>query len=147
MDQPGQSGASDVYIDNAETVGDFRTVLARLEARIETIEHDVAMNASGSEQQLAALRHELRGVQANGVNNKFDLVDMKTMTPAIFTGARSENFRTWAKRVKAYTNARLPGYRQALEEVEKLGQGHACRRASSHQLGLERRRTGRLQAV
>ena len=57
MDQPGQSGASDVYIDNTETVGDFRTVLARPESRIETIEHDVAVNASGSEHQLAALRH------------------------------------------------------------------------------------------
>ena len=121
MAAPGQSGMNDVYIINAETVGDFRSVLMRIEGRLDALENDVAMNASGSEQQLAAIRHELRGVQAGGAVNKFDLVDMKTMTPALFTGARSENFRVWAKRVKAYTNARLPGYRKALEEVEKLG--------------------------
>ena len=112
---------NDVHIANAETVGDFRVVLMRIEGRLDALEHDVAMNASGSEQQLAALRHELRGVQVGGVNNKFDLVDTKTMTPAVFTGARSESFTTWAKRVKAYTNARLPGYRRALDEVDKLG--------------------------
>ena len=94
MVQPGQSGMNDVYIINAETVGDFRTVLMFIDGRLDAIENDVAMNASGSEQQLAALRHELRGVQVGGVSNKFDLVDMKTMTPAVFTGARSENFRT-----------------------------------------------------
>ena len=50
---------NDVWVINAETVGDFRTILMRMDGRLDALENDVAMNASGSEQQLAALRHEL----------------------------------------------------------------------------------------
>ena len=37
------------------------------------------------------------------------------------SGARTENFKLWAKKIKAYTSMTLPGYRQALDLSEKLG--------------------------
>ena len=39
----------------------------------------------------------------------------------MFSGTRNENFKAWAKKIKAYTNNKLPGYRQALDFTEKLG--------------------------
>ena len=42
------------------------------------------------------------------------------MTPATFGGSRSENFKAWAKKIEAYTNSKLPGYREALDLTEKL---------------------------
>lgn len=46
------------------------------------------------------------------------------MTPTIFTGARDEDWKSWAKKVRHYTNAKLPGYREALEATERLGNDH-----------------------
>ena len=52
---------------------------------------------------------------------KFDLIDSKAMSPAMFSGPHSENFKAWAMKIKAYTNNKLPGYRQAVDLTEKLG--------------------------
>ena len=47
------------------------------------------------------------------------LVDVKTMQPNIFSGKTNESFKCWAKKVKAFCNARKDGFRQALEFVER----------------------------
>ena len=124
--QSGESGQDDVSIGNANTVGDFQTLIARLDVRIDQLENELAMQGSGTEQQLATIRVDVRtlqqaggGAQAGGA--KFDLVDTKNMSPTVYSGKRSDNFKVWAKRVKAYTNAKLPGYRKVLDEIEKLG--------------------------
>ena len=113
-------------IDNATSVGDFQTILWRIHARMESIEDSVAMNDSGATQQLAAIRVDVRTLQqapqhAPHGPAKFDLIDPTTMAPKSYSGSRSENYKVWAKSVKAYANAKLPGYRMALDAVDKLG--------------------------
>ena len=48
-----------------------------------------------------------------------DLIDLKAMKPTTFKGDRSENWRPWARRTKAYCNAKHPGFRSALEWAER----------------------------
>ncbi len=55
------------------------------------------------------------GKQNEGVS----LVDMKTMQPYTFSGKGHESYKCWAKKVKAFCNARKDGFRQALESVER----------------------------
>ena len=50
--------------------------------------------------------------------DRMDLVDVKSMAPQSFGGKREESYKQWAKKVKAYCNARRPGFRQALEWAE-----------------------------
>ena len=50
--------------------------------------------------------------------DKMDLIDVRTMNPGVFTGKMNESYKLWAKKVKAFTNARKPGFRQALDWAE-----------------------------
>ena len=121
----GSHLADGPMIDSVTTVADIQTVRHRMLYRIESIESEIISNASGAEQQLASIRVDLRTFQqapppSSHYEKKFDLIDSKTMTPATFGGSRSENFKAWAKKIKAYTNSKLPGYREALDLTEKL---------------------------
>lgn len=121
----GQSGQDDVYIDNAHTVGDFQVIMHRMVALIDRTSQELERTSHGAEQQLAQLRTDLRAMaqapQAQArAETRLDLIDLKTMSPAAFSGDRGENFKEWAKKVKAFTNAKLTGFRRALESVEQL---------------------------
>ena len=50
--------------------------------------------------------------------DRIDLVDIRAMDPGQFGGSEKESWRIWSKRVKAYCNARTPGFRKALEWAE-----------------------------
>ena len=50
-------------IDSVTTVADIQAVLRRILFRIEAIEYEVATNASGAEQQVAAIRVDVRTFQ------------------------------------------------------------------------------------
>ena len=50
---------------------------------------------------------------------KFDLLDMKTLQPEAFRGKQNETFKPWARKVKAFCNAKKMGFRKALEWAEK----------------------------
>ena len=63
----------------------------------------------------ANLRLDARG---GGYEDRMDLVDVKTMQPAVFKGTMSESYKQWAKKVKAFCNSRKPGFRKALEWAE-----------------------------
>ena len=125
----GSMGANvpDIGIDQATTVGDLQAILHRIMFRVIDIESNVGTNAQGAEQQLAAIRVEIRNMQLQGAgggaggSKRIDLIDTKTMSPDKYSGNRSENFKAWAKKIKAYCNAKLHGYRRALEESEKVG--------------------------
>ena len=128
MAQVGLSGQDDVYIDNAVSVGDIQAILHRMVLKLTVMEQDIEKNAQGAEQQLAQLRMDVRVLQTAPApvaptphEKRFDLIDTKGMSPTVFGGTRAENFKFWAKKVLAYTNARLPGYRRALEAAEKMG--------------------------
>ena len=43
-----------------------------------------------------------------------DLLDLKAMKPTGFNGDRSERWTHWARKTKAYCNAKHPGFRAAL---------------------------------
>ena len=84
----------------------------------------------GADQQFAQVRVDLQvlrtqGQQAQAQDRgpKIDLIDVKAMSPAIFNGDRGDNFKIWAKKVKAFTNAKLTGYHRALEFAEELPKG------------------------
>ena len=49
---------------------------------------------------------------------KFDLLDMKTLQPEVFKGRQSDTFKPWARKVKAFCNAKKAGFRKALEWAE-----------------------------
>ena len=55
---------------------------------------------------------------AGGRDERVDLIDIKSMDPGSFSGLEKESWRQWAKRVKAYCNARTPGFRKALDWAE-----------------------------
>ena len=45
-------------------------------------------------------------------NQKFDLLDMKAMQPEMFKGRRNDAFKPWARKLKAYCNAKRQGFRK-----------------------------------
>mgnify|MGYP001626931964 FL=1 len=53
---------------------------------------------------------------------KFDLIDAKNLQPEKFKGRRSEAFKPWARKLKAYCNVKRGGFRKALEWAEKQKQ-------------------------
>ena len=53
---------------------------------------------------------------------KFDLLDMKAMQPEMFKGRRNDAFKPWARKLKAYCNAKRQGFRKALEWAESQTQ-------------------------
>ena len=52
----------------------------------------------------------------------FDLLDLKAMKPDKFKGTRSEPWKPWARRFKAYCNGKSLGFRGALEWAETQSQ-------------------------
>ena len=120
----GQSGADDVVIENAVTVGDFQVILNRAFEFMHDMRAEKEKEAQNYEQQLAQLRVEIRmtavtAAQAQPAGRdreeRFELVDVKAMSQAVFNGFKTEDFKAWAKKVKAFTNAKFDGYRSALE--------------------------------
>ena len=49
---------------------------------------------------------------------KFDLIDFKDLKPDQFKGRKTEAFKPWAKKLKAYCNNKRSGFRKALEWAE-----------------------------
>ena len=124
----GQSGSDDVYVENATSVGDFQIILARQSSEIAVLKDEAEKAGTSAEAQLAQLRVEIRmlGLQqqqappAAKKDERIELVDVKTMSAAIFNGFKTEVFKLWTKKVRSYANGKFDGYRSALEAVEKL---------------------------
>ena len=62
--------------------------------------------------ELTAMEEKLRGLI---FRQQFDLLDAKDLKPDAFRGRKTENFKPWAKKFKAYCNSKRTGFRQALE--------------------------------
>ena len=75
--------------------------------------HDAATTARMAE--IAASEKKLQGLL---FSQKFDLLDMKTLQPETFRGRHHEPFKPWARKVKAFLNAKRTGFRKALEWAE-----------------------------
>ena len=76
-----------------------------------------ASNAIGQKtDEITAMEEKLRGLI---FRQQFDLLDAKDLKPDAFRGRKTENFKPWAKKFKAYCNSKRTGFRQALEWAEK----------------------------
>ena len=125
----GQSGADDVVIENATMVGDFQFILNRAFDFMHDMRAEKEREAQNYEQWLAQLLVEIRmnavaAAQAQPAGrereDRFELVDRKATSPAVFNGLKTKHFKAWAKKVKAFTNAKSDGHRHALEAFEKM---------------------------
>ena len=88
----GQLGVDHVSVDNAHTVVDFQSLLSRAFEQITMLRHEGECSATGYDQQLAVMRVELRMAQTTAQpaggggcsrDSKFELVDVKAMSPII----------------------------------------------------------------
>ena len=98
MATPDQSGQDDVFIDNANTVGDFQVILHRLVQLLDRNATELDRATHGAEQQMAQLRTELAALAQRPVahaqaETTVDLIDLRTMSPAVFSGERGETIR------------------------------------------------------
>ena len=96
-----------------------RTAAAHDQLRFES---DTALRELKAE--LQKFRSEATGTAFGGGPKKdaFDLklIDAKTMSPGKFSGMnKGTPFNQWTKQVKAWSDAKLMGFRVALEEVER----------------------------
>ena len=65
--------------------------------------------------QIASLEQRLTATLSK---QTFDLLDLKSMKPDRFSGQRNEAWKPWARKFKAYCNAKSQGFRSALEWSE-----------------------------
>ena len=86
--------------------GAFDTFKAQATAEINTLRAQGAMSA---------------GAAGGAGGNKLEvkLVDLKDFKPTVFSGTRDQDFKPWRKRFLTYANLQVPGFRAALEWVEK----------------------------
>ena len=77
-----QPGNERDLINGFNNIGDVQHILLSLLARIEASEYEIGSNASGAEQQLAAIRVDVRHIQSQGGGGNggqgarhFELVD------------------------------------------------------------------------
>ena len=67
---------------------------------------------------------------------QFDLLDLKDMKPGGFNGRRTDNFKPWARKLKAYGNGKREGFRRALETMKVNERGRISMEAR-HAFGDE----------
>ena len=85
--------------------------------------HDVLRQESGNaimELRRILADEQQRNAQQSGVgkDKAVNFVNSKNSEGGKISGAKSENYKPWAKRVKVYCNAQCRGFRQALETAE-----------------------------
>ena len=83
--------------------------------------HDALNQAAQSALQqraneIAQMENHLKGLI---FRQQFDLLDAKDLKPDSFKGRKTENFKPWAKKFRAYCNSKRGGFRKALEWAEK----------------------------
>ena len=72
--------------------------------------------------ELASARVQIAQAGAKALktgSDRFDLIDVETLSPTTFDGTQLDSFKPCAKRLKAYCRARKSGFRLALEASER----------------------------
>ncbi len=88
--------------------------------RMATMMDEMRDKSEQAVRELHAKVEEARKEANGGRNGKQKLINNRDMKCTIFTG--KEPYKPWAKRVKAYCNGLVGGFRQALEWAEKQTQ-------------------------
>lgn len=117
----GHSGQPDVIIDNADTVGDFRVLLQKCHDQNSFVNQAFEQLKANFESRVAMFERMIvaMGAGGNGGGKGVQLVDGRTMGPNVHNGLRTEHYKPWAKKVKAFANVKKPGLRLVLEAAEK----------------------------
>ena len=71
----------------------------------------------GKAAEIGALEQRLHSLLSKQKTD-FELLDLKSMKPEKFKGTRSEPWKPWARRFKAYCNGKSLGFRAALDWAE-----------------------------
>ena len=131
QDVPGKGQvAPNLTVENAQSVTDFRVLFDRGFQHNVQLQNELRSLQSTTDAVVGRLQAQADNLQAQllaassarvaqEVGKNLMLVDMKTMSPTNFSGATNEMFKHWAKKVKAYVNAKKDGFRDALEWSEK----------------------------
>ena len=113
----------DLTFDNASTIGDMRLLMKQTKDYADVLERRIQSNEINLVQTVATLQHEIAQAKlqtkADPKYDRFELIDTKVMAPNKFDGTKLDEYRSWAKRTKAYCNAKKIGFRKVLEVCEK----------------------------
>ena len=115
----GQSGQPDVTIDNAETFGDFRTLFQKTQDQNAYLNNEIELLKRDADVRINAMSKLVEAMGRSSGGKGAQLVDGKTMSPNVYNGLRSEHYKPWAKKVKAFVNVKQLGLRKVLEAAEK----------------------------
>ena len=61
-------------------------------------------------------------VQREARGSQWHLVDFKTITPEVFKAGANQSYNIWSKKIKAFCNAKLDGFRIALGWAERTSE-------------------------
>ena len=112
-------------IDTATTVEDFKVLFHRANDKAMELEKLIVALRQDTDVAVTELNTELVKSQAETTRAKarhedrIDLIDTKMISPTSFDGTKVETFKPWTKRLKAFCNAKVPGFRYALEAAER----------------------------
>ena len=99
----GLTGQDDVTVENAHTVGDFQTMFNRAFDQNRYLREEIVQMQARHDVEMAQMRVDMRQAQQDvrqaqtttnhgNHNTRFDLVDVKTMSPSIFNGFKTDHF-------------------------------------------------------
>ena len=86
-------------------------------ANLENVRNEASTAVADLRRQLAELAQRSGGRDPDDPE-RINLMNLRTLEPKIFSGARHEHYKTWAKRIKTYCNVQKDSFRKALEWAE-----------------------------
>ena len=123
---PANIPSSTALAEAATSVGDFQKLFRRVLKHNEQLQTQLKSLQVNTDAAVARLTFQNETLKQHNLTDKsahmdksFMLVDPKTMCPSAFTGSKTELYKPWAKKVKAYVNSKRSGFRVALDEAEK----------------------------
>ena len=96
------------YLDNEQKTQEYK--IKTLESTNQQLITE--LNKRGSDRDSDRGERGERELQIN-------LINTKQMAPKVFAGKPEENFKTWAKKLRAYCNGSRPGFRGLLKWIEE----------------------------
>ena len=111
----------------AVTAEGLQQQISDLQARLILSEEHGMKTATALDELRANADAAIRDVQGklrdsenkNKKTQRTDLINVKDSRIEVFSGKKTESYKTWAKKFKAFCNTRHTGFRQALEWAEK----------------------------
>ena len=108
--------------EQMKTMAESHDGLQQAHAKLLAANEEAERARATAEEKTAARLTEIAGMEAKLqrllFSQKFDLLDMKLLQPEVFKGRQHEPFKPWAKKVKAFLNAKRQGFRKALDWAE-----------------------------